>query len=152
MTLQPKRAMIVIADDDDDDRALTLEALQACHLDGDIHFVRDGRELLEFLRSEGEYATATARPRPALILLDLNMPRVDGREALAEIKADPRLRQIPVVVLSTSSLDTDVTQAYDLGGNTYITKPLTFDGLAGAMAALKHYWFDVGLLPPTGVS
>ena len=141
-----QRATILVADDDADDRQLTLEALAACHVTNDLQFVHDGRDLLDYLRHEGKRAE-TLSPRPTLILLDLNMPRMSGTEALAEIKADSMLRQIPIVILSTSRTDADVRATYALGASSYITKPVTFDGLVRAMASLTHYWFELVELP-----
>jgi len=105
--------------------------------------------LLDFLRRRGRYADPAAAPRPGLILLDLNMPRKDGREALAEIKADPDLRRIPVVVLTTSKAEEDIYRTYDLGVNSFITKPVTFEGLVSVMKALGQYWFEIVELPTT---
>lgn len=138
---------ILLAEDDDDDLEMTLEALNGSRLGNDIHVTRDGEELLEYLLKEGRYA-GDAGPTPGLILLDLNMPRKDGREALAEIKANPELRKIPVIVLTTSKAEEDVVRSYDLGVNSFITKPVTFAGLAEAMKILREYWFEIVELPP----
>lgn len=137
---------ILIAEDDLDDRQMTTEALQAARLANDLHFVDDGQDLLDYLRGEGRHAGESS-PRPTLILLDLNMPRMDGREALAAIKSDPDLRQIPIVVLTTSTADADVCRSYDLGVNSYITKPVTFSGLVDAMTSMGRYWFELVQLP-----
>ena len=149
MTTTP-RATILVADDDADDRQLTMEALATCHCANDLRFVNDGRDLLDYLRHEGKRAEELS-PRPTLILLDLNMPRMSGTEALAEIKADPTLRQIPIVILSTSRTDADVRATYALGASSYITKPVTFDGLVRAMTSLTQYWFEVVELPAESV-
>jgi CheY-like chemotaxis protein len=145
---QPKPIAIVIADDDADDRMLARDALAEARLANDLFFVQDGEELLDFLRHRGRYADpAAAAPRPGLVLLDLNMPRMDGREALAEIKADPELRRIPVVVLTTSKAEEDILRTYDLGVNSFITKPVTFEGLVSVMKALGRHWFEIVELP-----
>jgi CheY-like chemotaxis protein len=137
-----------MADDDEDDRVLTAEALKESRLANQMRFVVDGEDLMQYLRHTGRYAVnGTEAPRPGIILLDLNMPKKDGREALAEIKADPDLRKIPVVVLTTSKAEEDIVRTYDLGVNSFITKPVTFEGLAEAMRTLAHYWFDLVELP-----
>lgn len=136
---------ILMADDDDDDRRLTKEAFQEGKIFSELRFVENGEKLMEYLRKEGEYKDA---PRPSLILLDLNMPRKDGRTVLKEIKSDPTLRQIPVVVLTTSKTEDDIRVTYDLGVNSYIVKPVTFDALVTICQTLEKYWFDVVELPP----
>lgn len=145
---------ILLADDDPDDRLMCTEALAESRLANELHTVADGEELLEYLRRRGRYAPGTGKPapRPGLILLDLNMPRKDGREALAEIKADPTLRSIPVVVLTTSKAEEDVYRSYDLGVNSFITKPVTFAALVDVMTALGRYWFEIVELPRGGSS
>lgn len=137
---------ILMADDDADDRLLTRDALVESRLGNDLRFVEDGQELMDYLKHQGRYAKGEA-PRPGLILLDLNMPRKDGRQALQEIKADPDLRSIPVVVLTTSKAEEDVLRTYDLGANSFITKPVTFEGLVEIIRALGNYWFRVVQLP-----
>jgi CheY-like chemotaxis protein len=147
---EPKRKPITIllADDDDEDREFTREALQNAHLANEMKFTVDGQDLMDYLRHEGIYADGTVdAPRPGVILLDLNMPKKDGREALAEIKADESLRRIPVVVLTTSNDEQDVFRSYDLGVNSFITKPVTFGGLVEAMSAWSRYWFELVELP-----
>lgn len=134
---------ILIADDDPEDRMLAAEALHESRLANDVHFVEDGEELLEYLHRRGKYADPDVSPRPGLILLDLNMPRKDGREALAEIKADHDLRRIPVVVLTTSQAETDIYRSYDLGVNSFIVKPVSFDSLVDVMQVLGRYWFEI---------
>ena len=139
---------ILIADDDEEDRLLAEEALRGAHLANDLRFVVDGQDLMDYLRREGRYAGATGdAPTPGIILLDLNMPKLDGREALAEIKADPELKQIPVVVLTTSSAEADVLRSYALGVNSFITKPVTFAGLVEVMQGFSRYWFEIVELP-----
>jgi CheY-like chemotaxis protein len=139
---------ILMADDDPDDRQLTQEALEEGRLINDIRFVEHGEELLEYLRRQGKYAAPADAPRPGLILLDLNMPRKDGRTVLKEIKSDPALRTIPVVVLTTSKADEDVYRSYDLGVNSYIVKPVTFEALVDILQTLGKYWFEIVELPP----
>ncbi len=139
--------LILMADDDADDRMLTKEALEESHLKNELRFVFDGEELLDYLHRRRAYSPPASAPRPGIILLDLNMPKKDGREALREIKADPALRQIPIVVLTTSKAEEDIFRTYDLGANSYITKPVTFEGLVGVMKSLRQYWFDIVELP-----
>ena len=138
---------ILMADDDEEDCLLAREALAESRLLNELRFVHDGEELLEYLRHTGRYAHCEA-PRPGLILLDLNMPRKDGREALREIKADPALCVIPVVVLTTSQADEDIIRSYQLAASSFITKPVNFDGLVELMRRLGQYWFDLVDLPP----
>lgn len=139
---------ILMADDDADDRQLTKEALEEGRLINDVRFVEHGEELMEYLRREGRYASPAEAPRPGLILLDLNMPRKDGRAVLEEIKKDPEFRTIPVVVLTTSKADEDVYKSYDLGVNSYIVKPVTFEALVDILQTLEKYWFEIVELPP----
>src|SRR5215218_2592862 len=139
---------ILMADDDPDDRTLTQEALEEGRLINDIRFVEHGEELLDYLRRQGRYAPPAEAPRPGLILLDLNMPREDGRTVLKDIKSDPALRTIPVVVLTTSKADEDVYRSYDLGVNSYIVKPVTFEALVDILQTLGKYWFEIVELPP----
>lgn len=143
-----KSIVILMADDDADDRLLAKDALNECRITNQLHFVENGEELLDYLRQTGKYASASGNTKPGLILLDLNMPRKDGREALQEIKSDPLLRSIPVVVLTTSKADTDISRIYELGANSFITKPVSFDALVKVMGDLVHYWFELVELPP----
>lgn len=138
---------ILMADDDAGDQLLARDALQESRLRNDLRFVADGEELLAYLRREGRYADPGTSPRPGLVLLDLNMPRMDGREALARIKADPALRSIPVVVMTTSDLPDDVAASYASGANSYIAKPITFEGLVTVMRELGRYWMEIVELP-----
>jgi two-component system, response regulator len=139
---------ILLADDDAEDRELIGDALESARLLGEMRCVVDGQELMDYLRREGPYADPTRdAPRPDIILLDLNMPRKDGLEALTEIRADERLRQIPVVVLTTSKDAEDVVRSYDLGVNSFITKPVTFAGLLEALRTWQRYWFELVELP-----
>lgn len=140
---------ILICDDDEDDRMLTQQALQDAHVSNSIRFVVDGEQLLDYLYQRGEYAGETGKaPRPGLILLDLNMPKMNGREALKIIKEDKSLHDIPIVVLTTSRLDEDIVRSYQLGVNSFITKPVTFTGLVDAMNVLGRYWLEIVELPP----
>ncbi|HEV2208358.1 MAG TPA: response regulator [Verrucomicrobiae bacterium] len=148
MTTDPPKAnLILMADDDDDDRLLAQDALRESQVPGTIQFVANGEELLDYLFHRGQYEAPASAPRPGLILLDLNMPRKDGREALREIKNSPELRRIPVVVLTTSQADTDVGAIYDLGANSFITKPFKFEALVRVMQMLGQYWFSTVELP-----
>ncbi|HTL59553.1 MAG TPA: response regulator [Candidatus Limnocylindrales bacterium] len=139
--------VILMADDDDDDRLLARDALAESQLDGSLHFVENGEDLLDYLWRRGKYEAPGEAPRPGLILLDLNMPRKDGREALREIKSDPELRRIPVVVLTTSKADTDIGAIYELGANSFISKPFQFEALVNVMKVLGQYWFKTVELP-----
>ncbi|MDY6802361.1 MAG: response regulator [Cyanobacteriota bacterium] len=138
---------ILVADDDPDDRLMMREALEDSRLANDLYFVEDGEELMEYLCRRGKYENQEDSPRPKLLLLDLNMPRKDGREALKEIKSNPKLRQIPVVVLTTSKAEEDIYRTYDLGVNSFISKPVTFDSLVELMKHLGKYWFEIVALP-----
>jgi CheY-like chemotaxis protein len=144
-----KPVVILLADDDADDREMTRRALDRNHLVSDFHTVRDGEELLDYLHRRGDFAPPALAPRPGLILLDLNMPKKDGREALAEIKADPALRSIPVVVMTTSNAEQDIACTYDLGSNSFISKPVTLAGLVDVTKVLGQYWFEIVRLPAT---
>jgi CheY-like chemotaxis protein len=145
MTVQP--ITILMADDDEEDRMLTRKAFELNRVNNELRFVEDGEDLLDYLYQRGKYEGGTSAPRPGLILLDLNMPRLDGREALAIIKRDPGLRRIPVVVMTTSEADQDIARSYDLGANSYVTKPVTFESLAQVIKALDQYWFEIVALP-----
>lgn len=136
--------VILMADDDDDDFMLTQKALKASKLLNELVRVSDGEELMEYLLKKGEYKDAV---RPGIILLDLNMPRKDGREALKEIKEHEELRDIPVVVFTTSKAEEDIFKSYQLGVNSFITKPVTFNNLLEVMTSLGRYWFEVVELP-----
>lgn len=143
-----KPITILMAEDDPDDRLLASKALKSRRLANDLRFVEDGEELMDYLHHRGKYADHATSPRPGLVLLDLNMPRKDGREALAEIKADAHLRRIPIVVLTTSKAEEDILRSYDIGANSYITKPVTFEELAHAVQVMAQYWFEIVELPP----
>jgi CheY-like chemotaxis protein len=139
--------VILLTDDDEEDLQMTLEALRESRLGNDLRTTRDGEELMDYLLRRGRYADPSDSPMPGLILLDLNMPKKNGREALAEIKANTDLRQIPVIVLTTSKAEEDIFRSYDLGVNSFITKPVTFAGLVEAMKVLSQYWFEIVELP-----
>ncbi len=138
---------ILLADDDEDDRLLAIDALREAKLANDIAIVSDGEELMDYLHRRGEYSDPRSSPRPGLILLDLNMPKKDGREALDEIRADPELRRIPIVVLTTSEAEEDILRTYELGVNSFITKPVSFEGLVQIMRTLRSYWLEIVRLP-----
>lgn len=148
MTRQSKPVTILIAEDDADDRMLLEDAFKESSLGNDVRFVEDGEQLLAYLRRQGEFAEPDDSPVAGLILLDLNMPRMDGREALALIKKDATLRSIPVIVLTTSSEEEDVYYAYRLGVSSYISKPVTFEGLVNVVKVLDTYWNETVELPP----
>jgi len=148
MNKQGNAITILLADDDPDDRMLAKEAFVESRLRNKLEMVEDGEELMEYLLGRGKYTGTNKRPKPDLILLDLNMPRKDGREALREIKSSPELRRIPIVVLTTSKADEDVIRTYDLGVNSFITKPVTFEALVEVLTTLGRYWFEIVELPP----
>jgi len=147
--LQPHStpARILIAEDDPEDRMLTQEALEEASLADQIYFVEDGEELMDYLTNRSQFADVDQFPPPRLILLDLNMPRKDGREALQEIKQNPQLMRIPVIVLTTSKAEEDVAKIYSLGGNSFITKPVSFEGMVEVVKTLSKYWFEIVQLP-----
>ena len=147
MKPQGKRITILLAEDDADDRLLVREALSEGRVLNELRCVEDGEELLDYLRRRGPYADPETSPRPGLVLLDLNMPRKDGREALREIKADPDLKRIPVVVMTTSKAEEDILSSYDLGASSYITKPVTFERLVELMKVMGRYWIEFVELP-----
>ena len=148
MNTAPKPILILLADDSEDDRKLTREALRDSCVTNTVREVEDGEELMNYLQRRGEYAEPKSSPRPGLILLDLHMPRKSGQEALEEIKADPLLRRIPIVVLTTSDDEYDIIRCYDLGVSSFITKPVTFAGLVEVMKAFGKYWIEIVAIPP----
>lgn len=150
MNARGKPITILMADDDADDRAMTQEAFDEAKLGNDLRFVCDGAELLDYLKRRGPYADPATSPRPGLILLDLNMPKKDGREALAEIKADPQLKAIRVVVMTTSKAEEDIERIYGMSAASYITKPVTFTGLTDVIKTLGKYWLEIVELPNGG--
>lgn len=142
-----KRPVILMAEDDADDRLLTRDAFAETGLACDLRFVEDGVELLDYLARRGVFAKPGSAPQPDLILLDLNMPRMGGREALARIRAETASCHVPVVVLTTSSAPDDVIACYAGGGNSFITKPVTYGELVDTVRCFGQYWFDVAELP-----
>lgn len=146
--MTPKKLVpILIADDDVDDCQMIRDALVESRLRNELYFVHNGEELMDFLKHRGKYEERARFPSPGLILLDLNMPKMDGREALKAIKGDPNLRQIPVVVLTTSRAEEDIFRTYNLGVNSFITKPVAFGALVEMMRGLGHYWFEIVQIP-----
>lgn len=144
MKFNPKTITILLADDDPDDRMLVREAFEESHLLNILETVEDGEELMDYLNQKGVFA---GKPMPNLILLDLNMPRKNGMEALEEIKADEKLRRIPIVVLTTSKAEEDIIRTYDLGVNSFVVKPVTFESLVELVKELGRYWFQIVELP-----
>ena len=144
---QTSSLRIVVADDDADDRMLIEDAFKEARLSNPVDFVVDGEELLEYLRGTDRFAHRPRKNMPGLILLDLNMSRMDGRMVLSHIKADPQLRRIPVIVLTTSKAEEDILKTYDLGVSSFIAKPVSFDGLVDVVRTLKHYWIEIVELP-----
>ena len=147
MTGRSSPISLLIAEDDPNDQLLTREAIEESRCAAEVEFVADGIELLHFLRREDAYATKAGTPLPSLILLDLNMPRMDGREVLKTLKSDPMLGRIPVVIMTNSNADEDIAQAYDLGVSSYVLKPPGFDELVQVMEAICQYWFQTVVLP-----
>ena len=145
---KPRLIPILLAEDDPDDRLLIKEAFEESRLLNELYIVEDGDELMDFLHRRGKFSDPKNAPRPGLILLDLNMPRKDGREALAEIKSNPEFRKIPIVVLTTSKIEEDIINSYRKGANSYITKPVTFESLVEVIGGLGEYWFEIVELPP----
>jgi len=139
--------LILMAEDDADDRLLVQDAFAECGANGRMKFVADGEELVDYLLRRGKYEKAISSPRPDLILLDLNMPRKDGREALREIRSHKELRRVPVVVFTTSRADTDIERVYELGANSFVTKPAGFDALVATVSKITGYWFGTVELP-----
>ena len=142
-----KPVTILMADDDPDDRQMTKEAFADARLANDLRFVEDGVELLDYMNRRGKYAAPGAAPRPGLLLLDLNMPRKDGRQALQELKADPRFRALRVIIMTTSKAEEDILRSYHLSAASYIAKPVTFDALVDVIRTLGKYWLEIVELP-----
>jgi CheY-like chemotaxis protein len=143
-----RHATILIAEDDPDDRLLARDALAESQFVGTmVRFVEDGQELLDYLRRRGKFSDPAVSPTPGIVLIDLNMPRMDGRTAIAAMKGDPALRHIPVTVLTTSSAEEDISRSYQLGVNSYITKPVSFESLVRVMKSVSQYWFEIVELP-----
>lgn len=147
MNSDPSILTILMADDDEDDRLLTEEAMAESCAANRLRFVENGLELIQYLRGEGKYIDRIKYPYPGLILLDLNMPKMDGRETLGVLKADRALCRIPVVIVTTSKAEDDMLKGYDLGAASYITKPVTFDALVDLMRTLGKYWVETVELP-----
>lgn len=141
---------ILMADDDPDDRKLTQDAFEEAKLANDLRFVEDGVELLDYLNHRGKYADPASSPRPEIILLDLNMPRKDGREALEELKADSRFKSIRVIIMTTSKAEEDILKSYNLSAASYITKPVTFEALVDVIKTLGKYWLEIVELAENG--
>jgi CheY-like chemotaxis protein len=139
-----------MADDDPDDRMLAADAIHEARLSNPVHFVEDGEQLMDYLYRRKAFEGMAGQPLPGLILLDLNMPKKDGREAIHEIKTDPVLRRIPTIVLTTSKAEEDIVRTYDLGVNSFIVKPVTFESLVDVMKTLSKYWFEIVEFPPNG--
>jgi len=138
---------VLMADDDEDDCLLAKKAWEKAKVGNPLRFVHDGQELLDYLRHKRKYSDPASAPRPAVILLDLNMPRMDGRTALKHIKEDKELRSIPVIVMTTSKAEEDVVRTYDLGVNSFVTKPLTFDQLVQNINTMMEYWLVLVRIP-----
>lgn len=151
MPVKTNPLVILMADDDEDDCLLVKKALEQSTLASHLSFVGNGEELMNYLFHRGEHASLEKSPMPDLILLDLNMPRMNGLEALERIKSSRELRHIPVLILTTSRSDYDVSESYSLGANSFLTKPVNFKGLIDMMDAIKSYWFEVVELPKEGL-
>jgi CheY-like chemotaxis protein len=150
MTTPAKPITILMADDDADDRMMAKEAFEESRVANDLRFVVDGEELMDYLKRRGRFTDPASSPRPGLILLDLNMPRKDGREALQELKQDPRFRAIRVIILTTSKAEEDILRTYNLSAASYITKPVTFESLVDVVRTLGKYWLEIVELPENG--
>jgi CheY-like chemotaxis protein len=148
--LNGKPAVILLAEDDPGDQELTRRALEQSLIRNELHIVEDGEEALNYLQRRGKYEDPASSPKPDLMLLDLNMPRMDGKQLLEQMRADPNLRRIPVVALTTSKQENDIIRTYDLGANSYIVKPVDMDQFVSAIKVLKDYWFQIVVLPPRG--
>jgi len=150
MSKGSKSIIMMYAEDDPEDRLLLKDAWEESQLPNELHFVEDGEALMDCLYRRGKYAELSGEPLPGLILLDLNMPKKDGREALGEIKADPNLRRIPIIVLTTSREEEDIITSYDMGVSGFIIKPVTFESLCEMIKGVSKYWFEIVELPPQG--
>jgi CheY-like chemotaxis protein len=145
-----KPAVILLAEDDPGDQELTRRALAQSRIRNELYIVEDGEEALDYLLRRGRYQDPDSSPKPDLMLLDLNMPKMDGKQLLQQMRADPSLRRIPVVALTTSEQENDIIRTYDLGANSYIVKPVDMDQFVNAIRVLKDYWFQIVVLPPRG--
>lgn len=150
MTQPARPAVILLVEDDPGDQVLTRRSLAAGEIDHELYIVQDGKEALDYLFHRGQYGDPANSPRPDLILLDINLPKIDGKQVLKEIKKEPGLRRIPVVILSTSQADKDVRETYDLGVSSYIAKPMDVKKFRNVVLKLQEYWLKIGLLPPRG--
>ena len=150
MQKSKKPVTILMADDDAEDRKMAQEAFNESRLVNDLRFVKDGEELMDYLYQRGNYSDPETSPRPSIILLDLNMPKKDGRESLIEIKRDPLFRTIRIIILTTSKAEEDIQRVYNLSATSYIAKPVTFEGLIDVVKALGKYWLEIVELPPNG--
>lgn len=142
-----KPVIILLAEDDPGDQELTRRALNEGKIANDLHIVSDGEQALDYLYRRGKYEDPSSSPRPSLILLDLNMPIIDGRQVLSEIKSDPKLSVIPVIALTTSKQETDILKSYQHGVNSYITKPVNIDEFISVIMSLEDYWFRIVRIP-----
>lgn len=149
MSKNKKRITILLAEDSTDEQTVLQQALEASRLRNHLHIVQDGEQLLDYLHHRGQYSDKAIAPRPDLILLDLYLPKIDGKQALQAIKSDPQLRRIPIVVLTYSKSEEDIRISYELGASSYLAKPMTFELLVEAVNTLGDYWFDIVELPPT---
>jgi CheY-like chemotaxis protein len=147
MEIKRESIVILVADDDEDDRNFIKKAWEKSRLVNDLRFVEDGEEFMDYMYHRGKYSVAASSLPLGLILLDLNMPKKSGQEALKEIKADSKLRSIPVIMLTTSKAEEDIYRSYDLGANSFITKPVTFGALAEIIQMLGQYWVEIVDLP-----
>jgi CheY-like chemotaxis protein len=147
MNKEKHTIIILVADDDPDDRLLVKDAFTESRLINPLYFVKDGQELMDYLNHQNQYTNIEQYPVPGLILLDLNMPRKSGSEALKEIKSDAKLRSIPVVAFTTSKAEEDILRTYDLGVNSFVTKPVNFESLVDLMKTISKYWFEIVELP-----
>lgn len=146
MSQHPQLPTILLVEDNIDDYEATIRSFKQAHLDNPVHWCKSGKDALDYLKREGKYADASD-DMPGLVLLDLNMPGIDGRKTLALVKQDQNLKQIPIVILTTSADERDIKQCYELGASTYIQKPVNFEGLVDAISRIKDYWFGLALLP-----
>jgi len=147
MMIPAKSNIILMAEDDSDDRLLAQDALAEAGPGADVRFVENGMELMDYLHHRNKFSEAGSSPAPGVIILDLNMPKKDGREALQELKANPEFRHIPVLILTTDRADTDIARVYELGANSFISKPTAFKALVAVMRSIREYWFQVVVLP-----
>jgi two-component system response regulator len=142
-----RRVVLMMVDDDEDDCLLVQEAITEACVDCAFHSVQDGTELWDYLNHKGRYAELATAPRPDIILLDLNMPKMDGRQVLELLKSDPRFRGIPVIILTTSRDSEDVKLCYNLGANSYVTKQSSFEGIVSSIKTITEYWLEIATLP-----